>query len=379
MANKAAPQPDVLVLGEHPAAYFAAALLHAGGKIRVAHATIPGDDPGDRLVIVNPAVFSLHALLEPLRRKIEMTAVYGLQFLSDDPAVRNEHRSKSGLAYVASYKAVRAAFAKAAEASGVTLATPKTLDILRLDEAGVDVTLNGKTTLRPKVMIVAGLLPPAQQKMLGSPDGWGADVVYRYTYLKLAGAKWGSLGARPIVPMCLNVKDTLCWGWLLPGPKSLQLAVSQPVEMLSHARPDALLAHWAKVLHANGVLPRPDVPVDAAEFIDLPLTGALAHEGVANRTLLVGPAGGFYSACSEDIYPNCWSALFAADAIKKALKEQHLQDALHPYRSKWRTTLGEYLRGPQQNFRFLLPLVYRNEVMTTRLTESILLGKSVVR
>ena len=65
--------------------------------------------------------------------------------------------------------------------------------------------------------------------------------------------------------------------------------------------------------------------------------------------------------------------------MKKALKEPHLQDALQPYRHHWRTTLGDYLRGPQQNFRFLLPLVYRNQVMTTRLTEAILLGKSVVR
>lgn len=116
-----------------------------------------------------------------------------------------------------------------------------------------------------------------------------------------------------------------------------------------------------------------------AESIDLPLTGALAHEGVASRTLLVGPAGGFYSATGEDIYPNCWSAVFAADAIKKALREVHLQDALQPYRQKWRTTLGDYLRGPQQNLRFLLPLVYRNQVMTTRLSEAILLGKHVVR
>jgi hypothetical protein len=65
--------------------------------------------------------------------------------------------------------------------------------------------------------------------------------------------------------------------------------------------------------------------------------------------------------------------------MKKALKERHLQDALNPYRSLWRTTLGQYLRGPQQDLRFLLPLIYRNAVMTTRLTESILLGKSVVR
>ena len=48
-------------------------------------------------------------------------------------------------------------------------------------------------------------------------------------------------------------------------------------------------------------------------------------------------------------------------------------------RLAWRTTLGDYLRGPQQNLRFLLPLVYRNQVMTARLSESILMGKSVVR
>jgi flavin-dependent dehydrogenase len=134
------------------------------------------------------------------------------------------------------------------------------------------------------------------------------------------------------------------------------------------------------VLRAHQILTgKAAIAVEEAESLDLPLAAALAHEGVANRTLLIGPAGGFFSACSEDIYPNCWSAVFAADAVKKALKEPHLQDALQPYRHRWRTTLGDYLRGPQQNLRFLLPLVYRNQVMTTRLTESILLGKSVVR
>ena len=65
--------------------------------------------------------------------------------------------------------------------------------------------------------------------------------------------------------------------------------------------------------------------------------------------------------------------------MEKALKEKHLQDALQAYRHKWGATLGDYLRGPQQNLRFLLPLVYRNQVMTTRLTEAILLGKGMVR
>jgi len=76
---------------------------------------------------------------------------------------------------------------------------------------------------------------------------------------------------------------------------------------------------------------------------------------------------------------NCWSAIYAAQAIQHALKERHLQDALNVFRSSWRTTLGDYLRGPSVNLRYLLPLIYRNPVMTERISESILMGKGVVR
>lgn len=370
---------DALVLGDHPAAYLAAALLKHKSKFRVAHATIPGPSEPDRLVVINPALFALHPLLEPLKRKLEMTAVYGLQFISDDPATRSEHRSKSALAYVSTLKSVRQAMQGIAESQEVQFLTPKILEIHRLDETGADVTA-GKNELRPTALIVGGHLPEADQKRLGLPDSWGPDLVHRYTYLKLSGTKWGDLGGRPVIPMSLNLREKLCWAWLLPGPKGLQLAVEQPVETVGTVKPLDLLAHWADVLRKAGVLDgKAELPLDEAESVDIPLAGALAHEGVGNRTLLVGPAGGFYSACCEDVYPNCWSAIYAADALKKAFKEPHLQDALQAYRHRWRTTLGDYLRGPQQNFRFLLPLVYRNQVMTSRLTEAILLGKSVVR
>ena len=41
---KSPPQPDVLVVGEHPACYFAAALLRQakpGGGLNVVHCTLP--------------------------------------------------------------------------------------------------------------------------------------------------------------------------------------------------------------------------------------------------------------------------------------------------------------------------------------------------
>jgi flavin-dependent dehydrogenase len=376
---KSDSQFDVLVLGEHPAAYLCAALLRFKSKLRVLHALLPGESWPDRLVIINPALFELHPLLEPVRKKVDLNPIYGLRFLADTPDLASEHRSRSAIAYVSGYKAIRSALIKVAEAQDVEMVSPKVLEIHRLDESGVDLTV-GKSALRATMLVLAGMPNESQQKVLGLPDGWGTDIVHRYTFVRLPGAKWCDLGSRPIAPMSLNLNDMLSWAWLLPGDKGVQLAVEQPIETVSRMRPTDLLAHWVRVLRAHQILTgKAAIAVEEAESLDLPLAAALAHEGVANRTLLIGPAGGFFSACSEDIYPNCWSAVFAADAVKKALKEPHLQDALQPYRHRWRTTLGDYLRGPQQNLRFLLPLVYRNQVMTTRLTESILLGKSVVR
>jgi hypothetical protein len=199
--------------------------------------------------------------------------------------------------------------------------------------------------------------------------------------LRLPEDKWANLEPRPLVQMSLDLDGKLTWAWLLAGPGEIQLAVEQPLERVqSESSAAALMQKWAEVLRKHGILkPAGAIPLDRIETLDLPAAGALTREIVANRTLLFGPAGGFYSACLEDMYPNCWSAVFAVKAVREALSQTHLQDALQPYRQSWGTTLGEYLRGPQQNLRFLLPLVYRNPVMAQRMAESILLGKSVVR
>jgi hypothetical protein len=142
----------------------------------------------------------------------------------------------------------------------------------------------------------------------------------------------------------------------------------------------ALVEEWTMVLRRHGVLSGAAEPdISTLKICDLPLGGALLRDVVARRTLLLGPAGGFYSASGEDVYPGCWSALFAAEVAAKAVKARHPQDVLGAYRGSWGSTLGDYLRGPQQNLRFLLPLVYKNPVMTQRLAEAILLGQSLVK
>lgn len=377
---KSTPQPHVLVLGDHPSAYLAAAMLRQADSIRVALAPIPGESRPDRLVSINPALFELDPLLAPLRRKLEMASIYGLKFLADDPATSIAHVGKSVAAYIGSYKQVHAAFQKLAESAKAVFHRPRELQIRNIDESCVEVALD-HTIVRPKALIVAGELPAAARRMIGLPESWDGEVPHRYTYLKLEGTKWHDAGAKPLIPMSLDLKGTLNWGWLLPGVDHVQIAVDQPLTSVPSISSRQLLQHWVRVLRSHGQLQVGDEDLhwERAISIDLPLAGALSQEGVANRALLIGPAGGFFTACAEEVYPACWSAVHAVAVIIKALKEPHLQDALQPYRQQWGATLGDYLRGPQQNLRFLLPLVYRNSIMTARLTEAILTGKSVVR
>src|SRR2546421_11444587 len=101
-------QPDVLVLGSHPCAYLAAALLKHQ-DVTALHATIPGESFVDRLVHINPALFDLHKLLNGIKKQLDLAPVYGLRFLADDGTAKSEHVGKSLAAYVTSFKPFRAA------------------------------------------------------------------------------------------------------------------------------------------------------------------------------------------------------------------------------------------------------------------------------
>jgi len=373
--------PDVLVLGEHPSSYLAAAMLRAGPRLAVVHATLPdgGAAWADRLVLVNPAFFHLHPLLTPLSRKLKLTRIYGARFLADQENLFSQHRAKSAMTLVARYGDIRDAVEQIAQKSGAILHQPTTVRIVHVDETGLDVQLD-QQAIRAKALILANYPSASAARILGLDPSWDRQVMHRCFLAPLTGNFSIDLGARPLLPMSLDLQQKLYCGWLLQHEIAAQISVIQPLAQEAPAKPASSLEYWLRVLRGHGVVGGGGA-VDVARIssFDLPLAGALDHEGVVNRALLIGPAAGFYSACAEDIYPNCWSAVFAVDVIRRALREKYLQDALDAYRHKWRTTLGNYLRGPQQNLRFLMPMIYRNQNLTSRMAESILLGKSIVR
>ena len=222
--------------------------------------------------------------------------------------------------------------------------------------AGLILTINGQR-LRPKMLLVGGDLPAPQRRTLGLPEAWDVGVLHRYTFLRCKTPKSPPAVAAPsgkLMPMSLDLGGQLRWAWLLCGSDSMQIAVEQPIDSVQKLPPRALLSRWIDVLTKHQALkPGTKLPdLSTAVSIDLPLAGALVQEGVANRTLLIGPAGGFYNACAEDIYPTCWSAVFAANVVTNALQARHLQDALGAYRQTWGATWETTSAAPRKTSVF---------------------------
>ncbi len=401
---------DVLVIGSHCSASLAATLLARGNDLSVLHIRLspPADESAgnkhvrsDRLMLLNPELLKLDPALANLADDPHARAMHGLRFYGESAGRQGEYKTKSVAAFIADEGRVCEQLQRAASQSGATVLNRESVCIESIDENGVELSVEEvassvaarggavgrarggakRQSFRATMLIVSdGLALPARRALGIENHLTYRAVVHRYSYLRCKMPCCHDA----LVPMSLELGGALIWAWMLPGGGKrggdVQFSIMQSAEQLRAIRPAEAMRRWIDMLIAHGAITaqtRPDV--SKLQSIDLPLAGALSSEGVANRTLLIGPAGGFYTACAEETYPACWSAIFAVDVARKALKEKHLQDALQSYRQKWGSTLGDYLRGPQQNLRFLLPLIYSNKVMAARMAEAILTGQSVVR
>ena len=140
------------------------------------------------------------------------------------------------------------------------------------------------------------------------------------------------------------------------------------------------LVQLCKIAAAKGLMPR-DLSSQAAQAkpIRCPAGWALDMDThVAKHTLLVGDAGGFVAAASnEGIYPAMWSAKIAADVIDKALGSPYSQDELMTYDTLWRMQIADHLRSPHTDIRFLLPLIFSNQAMADRMAAAFFFGENI--
>lgn len=135
------------------------------------------------------------------------------------------------------------------------------------------------------------------------------------------------------------------------------------------------LERWKR----NELLPRVDLREGSPRVRLVPRGVALEMEThVGKRTLSIGDAGGFVSALSHDgLLPSIQSARIAVEVVGTALASDHLQDALADFDSRWRHELVDYLRLPNTDLRFLIPLAFSNKLMAQRLAMAFLAGGNI--
>jgi len=130
---------------------------------------------------------------------------------------------------------------------------------------------------------------------------------------------------------------------------------------------------------AAEILP-PSIEFDPANIGIRPIPRGLALDldtHVAKHSLVTGDAGGFVVAVShEGLHPAITSAMLAANVCAKALKSGYPQDVLAEFDTLWRVALAEFLRLPNADLRFLLPLVFTNERIARRLANWLLCAKT---
>lgn len=375
----------VVVLGNHPAA-LAAALTFAKAGVSVLAVDVGTTPQPDRLVTVNPALFSLLPGLADGDTSLATTEITAVHFHRADGGTATTTgnvgkalkpiKGRNDLAGVACERDLIDRLRTMAEAAGAKLAAGS-VTAESIDESGLALKC-ARQTIRPKLMVAADPLPDDLAQAVKarssavSATSPSVQAIYEVPPKMVAGEPG-------VLHMALDLGNAMAWGWLLRAETARGPRAQLQIQHASGEDSTALLREWAARLRAAKVL-KEDL-VDGRSVRTFPLTpaGALQRDVVVRRTLLAGPAGGFYSASGEDVYPACWSAILAAEVATKALKADHVQDALGAYRSKWGASLGEYLQGPQQNLRFLLPLVFKNPVMTDRLAEAILRGQSLVK
>ncbi len=258
---------------------------------------------------------------------------------------------------------------------GITVLCKREATDLQLKESSVRMKLSDGQWLTSRLLVIAG----GRSTTLPERAGFhltAAGVPY-WSALVEADLEPGSSAPEPRVGVVLGLDQRGSFGFACVSPDRLSVC-----------------AHWTG--DRNGLLPalhtvctrlseRSFVPrdlsalVQQAKPIRSPAGAALDIEThVGKHTLVIGDAGGFISAASnEGIYPAMWSAKIAAKVIETALQSTHSQDALITFDNAWRTQMADYLRSPHTDIQFLLPIIFTNQPMANRMGAAFFFGENI--
>ncbi len=367
---------DVLVVGAGPAG-AAAAILCANKGLSVAlldYRERPRQPA--RLVWVN-------AEIRPLLQQcgVDADAVLGqplgaLTYCASDFKKHITAELGSSIAYVTDRAALEDALLDAATAAGVSPHDGARVTALEALEERVRASLENEAEAEARFLIAADGARSGLAQQLGL-TGASEPVCWRAQWdaerPRGRAAKTDRAAAEMTVVLGLIEGQGL--GYILRSPDHLAAGVAG-------AAPPGPIGEYFDLFVGEaqdaGLLPADVTPTQP---VILPSPAGLAIEReahVGKRSLLVGEAGGFVAAIShEGIYPGVWSAVIAADVVADAAASDTPQDILGEYDARWRVAMADYLRMPNTDLHFLLPLIFSNQQMADRMAAAFLNGQNI--
>jgi len=365
---------DVAVIGAGPAGTTAANSLAKLGRSVVLF---------DKAVFPRPSLCAgwLNSRAESVLHELNVTdpqllktKISDVTFYSADLAKSARPKLSAPVGFLIDRRRLDDAMLKAARTRGITFESDAPVESIRRGESTVTINLpNGKSHVSRLLILACGRDSALVQRM-GFASRPGDGPIW-CTQVETPLPR-GSAGD-PGVAVILGLGAGASFGFFIRTPEKLVLNVNWMREE-SAARP--ALVELAKVAFERGLIPVDLSAVAAkADVVRSPAAAALDMETHAGKhTLLIGDAGGFVAAASnEGIYPAMWSAQLAAQVVDDALRSTVTQDALMNFDTIWRTKMADYLRPPQTDIRFLLPLVFSNQPMADRMGAAFFFGENM--
>ncbi|MGB9624902.1 MAG: NAD(P)/FAD-dependent oxidoreductase [Phycisphaerae bacterium] len=365
---------DVLVIGAGAAGSTVAGLLAAEQRrvVLLDRDSTEGRKPMPRWVSGLAERILKKLKISPKKAGVE--AVRAVAFHSADLTKHQEVPCEEHGAYFVDLNGWNAALIAAAVASGATFTPHAAVTLLRLKEDHVAAECSDGASRTAHLLVLAdGVYSQAAESI-------GLQLRPAAPRRFAAQLEWPAGKPSRLAPGTLNFVLGIEGGKALAtywsaGDREVATVFATD-EAAARAHLDGLLRNLTDV---QGVaLPRGTSAASAATHT-LPVGHCLEIEcHVGKRSLAIGDAGGFIaSATCEGIYPAMWSAEIAAEIIHRALDRPHPQDELREFDVKWRTTMADYLRPPNADLQFLLPLVFANRQMAERLARAFLRGENL--
>lgn len=370
---------DVVIVGAGPAGSTAAKLLTEAGR----NVCLIDRDKFPRkkscAAWVSVKTFEMFEYLDEIEDKLIELPFAGLTFHSPDLSESGTFTERGPSGYLTSRSRFDHVLLRLARTAGAKIKLGVAVTKIEANEESVTVHLDDDTSVEASVLIGAdgSTSLVAHQMGLHStfPTGHGILCVseeMNYSAKKVEAFFDKDHG----IHIMLAYRDHPGYGWVFPKRNSVHVGLG--IRQDNPAKAEAMFDDFITDLKKAEILPPELNPKEPVQWLN-PAGAALDFEGhVGKRTILIGDAGGFVTAGSgEGIFPAMWSARIAADVIHHSLDMEKIMDGLLAFKREWRPLMADYLRIPNSNLTFLLPLIFSNQQMTDKFARAYLYGENI--